>query len=146
MLPSLQISPLALRTSGLLLLLGVYLGLSLTERRLPKGGLTPNQLYNLTFLAAIAGVLGARLLFVVQNFALFQDSPLNIFSLDTILLDPFGGVAAALIALLIYGQRKKLAFWSTLDAFTPTLAVFSVSLGLSHASSGAAFGTPTALS
>ncbi|MBI4731846.1 MAG: prolipoprotein diacylglyceryl transferase [Chloroflexi bacterium] len=145
MLPILQIGPLALRTSGLLLLIGVYLGLGLAERRLPKEGLTPNQLYNLTFLAAIAGVLGARLFFVAQNFSLFRNSPLNVFSLDASLLDPFGGIAAALIASLIYGQRKGLAFWSTLDAFTPALAVFAVFVGLAHLASGQAFGAPTTL-
>jgi prolipoprotein diacylglyceryltransferase len=145
MLPILQIGPLALRTSGLLLLLGAYLGLSLAERRLPKGGPTSDQLYNLVLLSLAVGAAAARLAFAIQNFHIFRDAPLNIFSLDAGLLDPFAGFAAALIAALAYGQRKKLAFWPTLDAFAPMLAVLAVFAGLAHIASGAAFGAPTSL-
>lgn len=145
MLPVLQIGPLAVRTSGLLLLVGIYLGLSLSERRLPKGGPTSDQLFTLTLIGAVAGLLAARLSFVAQNFPLFRDSPANIFSLDASLLDLFGGAAVALIGMLVYGQRKKLSLWATLDAFTPLLAVWAVFLGLAHLASGAAFGAPTSL-
>lgn len=145
MLPILQIGPLALRTSGLLLLLGAYLGLSLAERRLPKGGPTSDQLYNLVFLTLVSGVVVARLSFAAQNFSSFRESPLNLFSLEASLLDPFAGVAAALVAALVYGQRKKLSFWSALDAFAPALAVFAVFTGLAHLASGTAFGAPTPL-
>jgi phosphatidylglycerol---prolipoprotein diacylglyceryl transferase len=145
MLPVLQIGPLAIRTSTLLLLLGFYFGLSLAERRLTKGGPTSDQLYTLTFISVFAGILAARLSFAAQNFNIFRESPLIIFSLDTSLLDPFGGTAVALIGMLIYGQRKKLSFWLTLDSFTPLLAVFAVFLGLAHTTSGAAYGAPTSL-
>ncbi len=145
MLPILQIGPLALRTGDLLLLMGVFLGLNLAERRTAQHGVKADHLYNLTFLAIITGMIGARLSFVAQNFSLFRESPLNIFSLDARLLDPFSGIAFALIAMLVYGQRRKLAFWPTLDAFTPALAVLAVFAGLSHLASGKAFGEPTAL-
>ncbi len=145
MLPILQIGPLALRTSGLLLLIGAYLGLSLAERRLPKGGPNSDQLYNLVFLSLVSGVAAARLSFAIQNFSIFRAAPLNLFSLDAGLLDPFAGFAAALIAALVYGQRKKLALWPTLEAFTPLLAVMAVFVGLAHLASGAAFGAPTSL-
>lgn len=145
MLPILQIGPLALRTSGLLLLLGAYLGLSLAERRLPKGGPNSDQLYNLVFLSLVSGVAAARLSFAIQNFSIFRAAPLNLFSLDAGLLDPFAGFASALIVLLAYSQRKKLALWPILDAFTPMLAVMAVFAGLAHLASGAAFGAPTSL-
>jgi phosphatidylglycerol:prolipoprotein diacylglycerol transferase len=66
-------------------------------------------------------------------------------SIDASLLDPFGGVTVALIGILIYAQRKKLAFWPALDAFTPALAVSAVFLGLAHIASGTDFGAPTSL-
>jgi len=145
MFPTLQLGPLALRTPGLFLLLGLYLGLVLAERHSNRRGLKPDDLYNLTFIILIAGVLGARLSFAVQHVDLFKSSPLNLVSLDTTLLDPFGGAAIGGIAALVYGQRKKLGVWPTLDAFTPALAVFAVAMGLSHFASGKAFGAPTSL-
>jgi len=47
--------------------------------------------------------------------------------------------------LLIYGQRKQLKFWVTLDRLTPFLAVLAVFIGLAHVASGQAFGSPTPL-
>jgi prolipoprotein diacylglyceryl transferase len=145
MFPILQIGPLALRTPGLFLILGVYLGLSLTERFAIRRGIKANPLYNLFFLVATAGVVGARIFFALQHFVLFRETPLNVVSLDPSLLDPWGGLIAGMIAALIYGQRKKLEFWSTLDAYTPAFAVFAVALGLAHFASGNAFGAPTSL-
>jgi phosphatidylglycerol---prolipoprotein diacylglyceryl transferase len=145
MFPVLQVGPLALRTPGLLLLLGITLGLSLAERHATRRNIIPDHIYNLTFIALIVGVLGARLSFAVQHYALFRESPLNLISLDLSLLDPFGGLALALIAALVYGQRKKLHFWPVLDEFTPMLAVFGIFIGLANLASGKAFGAVTSL-
>ena len=145
MFPILQIGPLAVRTPGLLLILGAYLGLSLTERYAIRRGMKADPLYNLFFLVAAAGLIGARVSFAILNIDLFRSTPLNLLSLDPSLLDPWGGSIAGLIAALVYGQRKKLAFWSTLDAYTPAFAVSAVALGLSHFASGKAFGVPTSL-
>jgi phosphatidylglycerol:prolipoprotein diacylglycerol transferase len=66
-------------------------------------------------------------------------------SVDPSLLDPWGGCAGAGIAILIYGQRKRLGFWTTLDRLTPFLAVLAIFIGLGHIASGQAFGSPAAL-
>lgn len=145
MFPVLHLGPLAVRTPGLLLLLGLYLGLTLAERHSSVRGMKADHIYNLTFIAFVAGALGARLSFAAQHVDLFKGSPLNLVSLDTTLLDPFGGIALGLIAVLVCGQRKKLSLWPTLDAFTPVLAVFAVSVGLANLASGNAFGAPTSL-
>jgi prolipoprotein diacylglyceryltransferase len=102
-------------------------------------------MYALVILMFAVGTLGARLSFAAQHPDAFRSSPLNLVALDPGLLDPFGGLALALLAGLVYGQKKGLAFWPTLDAFTPALAVFAVFLGLSHWVSGSAFGAPTSL-
>jgi phosphatidylglycerol---prolipoprotein diacylglyceryl transferase len=145
MFPILQIGPIALQISGLLLLLGAYLGLSLTEQYAIHHRMKADPQNNLFFLVAASGLIGARISFAIQNFDLFRKTPLSLFSLDPSLLDPWGGLAAGLIAALVYGQRRKLEFWSTLDAYTPGFAVFTIALGLSHFASGNAFGAPTSL-
>ncbi len=145
MLPIIQIGPLALQTSGLLVLLGTYLGLSLAERRLPKDSLTANQLYSLVFLGFVAAVLGGRLVYIGGHFSFFRSSPLDIVSLDASLLDPFGAIVFCLAALLIYTQRKRILFWKALDGLTPALAVVSIFLGIANLASGRAYGMPTHL-
>jgi len=143
MFPILQIGPLALQTPGLILLVGLWLGLVLSERVAPRFQAKPNDVYNLVFVALITGVIGARVSFVIQNYEVFLQSPLNIISLNPGLLDPLGGVAFGLISALIYGSRKKIAWWPTLDAITPFLCVMMIAYGLSNLASGNAFGAET---
>ena len=145
MLPVLQIGPLAVQASGLMLLLGLWLGLSLAERTAHLWGVSGSTLYSLAFVMLIAGVAGARLAYLVRFPTAFASDPFSIVSLNPGLLDIWGGLAAALLVGLIYGQRKGLALWPTLDSLTPALAVLSVAIGLSHLASGAAFGRTTEL-
>ena len=143
--PVLNIGPAAIRTSGLLLLLGIYLGLTLSERFARRGGKNPDTLTNLVLLAGLAGLVAARLAYTVGHLALLQKNLAGLVSLDPSLLDPWGGLVGAGIAALIYAQRKQLKFWATLDDLTPFLALMAVFIGLAHAASGQAFGSPTTL-
>ncbi|PWH15556.1 MAG: hypothetical protein DDG59_11275 [Anaerolineae bacterium] len=145
MLPILQLGPLALRTPLLLTLLGLYLGISLAERRLPKGSLSISQLNSLVFPGLGSGLIAARLLFAWQHWAIFASTPLSLFSLDPGLLDPWAGLTVGVFAMLIYGQRQQLSLWSSLDALTPLLAVWGVFLSLALFASGAMYGMPTEL-
>jgi len=145
MLPVLELGPLALPLPGILLLLGIWLGLMLAERNAFRTGISSNHLYNLIFVALLGGLVGARLAFVFQYPQAFIASPLSLISRNTSLLDPWGGALLAILAALIYGQRKRLPLWQALDALTSFLAVMAVALGLSHLASGAAFGRATDL-
>lgn len=141
MLPILQIGPLAIQTPGLILLLGLWFGLTLAEKLAQiEKKIDPNTIYNLALIALITGVIGARLFYAMQSFEVFFQDPLSLLSLNTAMLDSFGGLVTAGIAVLIYGQRRKLPLWPTLDAFTPALSVLAIAIGLAHFASGDAFG------
>jgi phosphatidylglycerol---prolipoprotein diacylglyceryl transferase len=145
MLPVLQVGPLAIQLPGLAIILGLWLGLILAERNAPRRGIHAATLYNLVFISLISGLLGARLLYVAQYPQAFTANPLNLISLNPGLLDLWGGVACAIMAALVYGQRKKLPLWSTLDALTPAFAIVSISMSIANLASGNAFGSPTSL-
>jgi phosphatidylglycerol:prolipoprotein diacylglycerol transferase len=145
MFPTLQIGRLAIQTPGLILLVSLWLGLTFTERFVSRQHISPDDIYNLSFTALIAGVVGARLTYVARYPNAFLDSPLSLISLNPELLDPWGGLTFSLLAALIYGQRKKLSLWPTLDTLTPALAVLAIGFGLAHLASGSAFGKATDL-
>lgn len=145
MFPVLRIGPAAIQSAGLLLVLGYFFGLSLSERFTRKLGENPDTLTNLILIATLAGLIAARLFFVVEHIALFQKNPAGLVSVDPSLLDPWGGITGAAIAILIYGQRKHLEFWAALDRLTLFLAIMAVSIGLAHIASGQAFGEPSSL-
>lgn len=145
MLPILQIGPLAIQTPGLFLLLGIWLGLNLAERLAPNFKVDANIIYNLVFFTLIAGILGARLGYALQSWEAFKTSPLSLISLNPGLLDPVSGLASGLVAAIIYGNRKSLSLWPTLDSLTPLFAVFAIGVALSNFASGNAFGMETKL-
>jgi len=145
MLPILHIGPLAIQVPGLVLLLGLWLGLSLTERYAPRYGMESKIIYNLVIISILAGVIGARLFYVARFPDAFLSKPASIISLNPSLLDLWGGVFTATMIALIYGRCMGLSFLPTLNALTPAMAVFSVALALAHLSSGSHYGMPTNL-
>jgi prolipoprotein diacylglyceryltransferase len=145
MFPVLNVGPLAIQVPGLVLLIGIWLGLLLSERYSRIHGFPVNVLYNLVFIGLVSGLLGARVMYILRYYEIFAQSPASIISLNPGLLDPFGGAAIGLICMSIYGSRVKINLLPTLDAMTPLLGVMMVALGLSHLASGSGFGIETNL-
>ncbi len=145
MLPFLQIGPLAIPMPGLILLCGLWLGLTLSEWHAHRYKLSAKDIYYLAMVGLLTALAGARLAYFVRYPEAFMQSPASLFSLNAGLLDPIAGALIGLVAASFYGQRKGMPFWSTLDALTPALAVVAVAIPLSNLASGAAFGAPTNL-
>lgn len=143
MFPILQIGPLAIQLSGLLLLAGVWIATTLIERTAPRFKISPATVSSMIFYALIAGLLGARIGYVLQFLDAYAADPISILALNPNTLSLPEGVLTGILTAWVYGQRKGLPLWPTLDALTPGLAVFMVALGLAHLSSGDAFGAPT---
>jgi len=129
----------------ILILAAAWIGLALAEKRAGNHNVSKDDLNNITFYGLIALIIGGRSSFVVQNLSAFIKSPLGIFSINPDLFDITGGLATAVVVSLIYGQRKNLEPWSTLDALTPFFSILAVGLGLSHLAAGTFFGRETNL-
>src|SRR6266545_1280979 len=129
----------------LLIVIALWLGLSLSEKRVARHNISKEVLNNLVYYSLIGYIIGGRLLFALTNLSAFTESPLSIFSINIDLFDPIGALVTAILVGFVYGQRLKLPLWSTLDALTPLFAVFAMGLSLSHLVAGTAFGSPTTL-
>ena len=145
MFPVVSIGPLAVQVPGVMLLIGVWAGIQVMEREATRHKLPASSLSNLVLFGLLAGVIGARLGYALRFLEAYGEDPLGLLSLNPSTLSPMEGVLAGLLTAWIYGTRKGLSFWSTLDALTPGLAVFGVALGLSHLASGDAYGAPASL-
>lgn len=145
MLPTVQVGPLSLQVPGLLLLAGVWLGLTLSERRVRQRGEDPTHLYNLVIIALITGLLGARLAYAITYPSAFSANPWSLVSINPGLLDPFAGALIGIASAGIYLLRKHLSVWQVLDDLTPLLAVMGIAIGLLHLASGSGFGMATDL-
>lgn len=129
----------------ILVLAAIWLGLSVSEKRVSQFGISKEALSNLLYYSLLGYILGGRILFVLEHIQAFTKSPFSIFSINLELFDPLGALVTALLVGFIYGQRQKLPLWSTLDALTPFFAVLAIGLHLSQLAAGTAFGSPTTL-
>ena len=145
MLPILQVGPLAIQMPGLILLAGVWVAVSLTDREAPRYSLRASVLSNMILIGLVVGILSARLWYVVRFLDVYLDSPLSVLSLNPTTLAPVEGALTGLAAAAYYGYRKGLSLWTTLDALTLGLAAFGIAVGFAHLASGDAFGAETAL-
>ncbi|HSK87687.1 MAG TPA: prolipoprotein diacylglyceryl transferase family protein [Anaerolineales bacterium] len=127
----------------ILLVAALWIGLALAEKRSERHGISREVLNNIVFYSLFGYILGGRLLYALSNISAFAQSPLSLFSLNLDLFDPLAALGTAFIVGLIYGSRKKLPFWSTLDALTPLFATLAIGLSLSHLAAGTAFGSST---
>ncbi len=127
----------------ILLILAVWLGTTLAEKRAERFGVKKDDISAIIYYGFIGFIIGGRLSFILQNIAAFIQSPLSAFSINIDVFDTFGGIVTCIIIALILIQRRQLSFWATADALTPFFAILSIGLSLSRLAAGTAFGIPT---
>jgi len=145
MFPVIQVGPVSIQATGLLLLLGLWTGLGLSSRYSGVFKVTAHKLEGLIFYSILAGIIGARLFYVFRYPQIITKSPLSIFSLNPTLFDGTAGILVTILTMLVIIQRRKMNLWQTLDGITPLLTVMSLSLALTHLASGSVYGIPTRL-
>lgn len=145
MLPILSIGRLSIQTAGLLAIFGIWLGLLHVEAYTKRSRLNPDTYSTLAMIVLITGLVSARVAYLAQNSANFMHDPWAVFALSPTMLDPISGALMGLLAGFIYGRRKQLPFWMSLDLFTPLLAIWMIFLGCIHLATGDAFGAPSQL-
>ena len=145
MLPVLHIGRLAIQTPGLVLLVGIWLGLWLSEKKCTGSAIKPETINNLEFAGLIAMVVGGRLAYSAEHLTAFIKSPGSLVSLNLALFDLPAGLVIGLVVSIWYAIRHRLEFLSLLDTLTPGLAMFMVALSLADLASGNAYGKPVHL-
>jgi phosphatidylglycerol:prolipoprotein diacylglycerol transferase len=93
----------------------------------------------------VVGLLGARLLYVWENFKLFSGNLLRAFALTEGGISQWGGLFGAIAGAYIWARRGKFAFWKIIDA-GGAAAMIGVAIGrIGDVINGEHHGTPTTL-
>ena len=140
MFPTISIGPLAIRTPGLIIILGLWVGIYLAEKDAKTFKFNANKIINLITITGLAGIIGARVFYALKYLDYFIDAPLSFISINPGLLDVYGGLATGLISGLIYMQRQNMSVLPTLDMLTGFFALNCISLSFSNIASGDAYG------
>lgn len=145
MLPVINLGGVALQTRGLVLLLGVWLALWVTERFGRRHGLDGDVIWNFGLLVILAGLAGARLAFALQYLESYSREPLALFSLSLQSMAWAEGVVIGLGAGLLYLRRKQVALAQVADALAPAVALLWAMAGFGALLSGDAYGRLTTM-
>ena len=143
MYPTLNLGPFVFPTAGIVYLLGVWLSLTLIERAAKQLHLNVEATYGLVVTGLIAGFLGARLLFVAEYWAAFQENLLGIIWPLTSGYNLGGGLFFGAAGAFFYGRYKRLPLWPTLDALTPGILTAFLTISLADFLAGPGYGILT---
>ena len=101
---------------GIMIALGLYAGIQVALRDAPRRGINKDQLMNVALLAAVLGILGGRLYYVVQNNPSFYlHHPAQILAVWQGGMAFFGAIFGGGLALVISAWRWRMPLWSLLD-------------------------------
>jgi prolipoprotein diacylglyceryltransferase len=123
MQPILQIGPLAIPTSPFFWLIALWAGLWLSARRAKQLGLDGDDVYNAGLFGLIAGVVGARLWYVLTHWGNYAGDLFQALSLSRSALSPGAGLVAAGLTVLIYVRQRRVPLGDFGDALAPGLAL-----------------------
>jgi prolipoprotein diacylglyceryl transferase len=118
---SFDIGPLSVAAYGLLIAVGAYLGLRLLVSRYERAGGDPELAERTALLAIGAGLLGARIGYVIPRTDHFFANPQEILAIWQGGLAFFGGVALALVVCIWYVRSRGGDLPAMADAAAPAL-------------------------
>jgi len=143
MFPIIEIGPLAIQAAGFILLISFWLSTWLTGKFSSALGTNGDVIENSLLLGLLAGILGARVGFMLQNFEVFYSNPISLFSLTPSMLNPAFGVLVGVLVAFILSQKNHLPLWATLDTLSPLLLVFFIGFQIANLANGEVYGLPT---
>ncbi|MDR3689395.1 MAG: prolipoprotein diacylglyceryl transferase [Fimbriimonas sp.] len=118
-LGSFALGPIPIHSYGVMLIIGFLAGMWLVRRRAHLYGFLPDKVIDMGFWALIAGVLGARIAFILQDLPDYLKNPRELFSPQFNGLTSFGGEILAVIAIVLWARRNKYSIVSILDLAAP---------------------------
>lgn len=142
---ALQIGAFSIRWYGVMAALGLLAAALILNSNRKYLNMTKDQCSNALMVALIAGVLGARIFYVVQFFDLYRNNLMEIIRIDRGGLVFYGGFILAVISLAVYSKIAKFDFIRMWDGFTPALAVAHAFGRVGCFLNGCCYGKPTSL-
>ncbi|OFW30482.1 MAG: prolipoprotein diacylglyceryl transferase [Acidobacteria bacterium RIFCSPLOWO2_12_FULL_60_22] len=137
----------ALPTYGVLVALGFVAGLAVAVRLAGRERLDKDQMFNFGVYLALAGMLGAKVFLVIQDWDYYRENPRQIFSTSTLQSGGifYGGLLVAIAFAFLFIRRARLPFWKVADCFVPGIALGHTFGRLGCFAAGCCWGEPSGL-
>lgn len=118
-----KIGPVTIYAYGLMFAVAVMLCTFLLSRDAGKIGIKQDIIFDLAFWVIAAGILGARLFYILLHPEFFAGNPLEIVMLQNGGLAWQGGLIFACAAGAVFLKKRGLPLWGVLDLAAPYAAL-----------------------
>ena len=135
--------PWSLHTYGLFIAIGFLLGMNLAKRQAEREGEDGEAMVDLTFYLLLAGLIGARVVFILTQLPSFLADPAEIFMFWRGGLVWYGGFLGAIAYLLFQTRKRALPFFKTVDLLIVPMSLAHGFGRLGCLAAGCCYGFPT---
>ncbi len=111
---------------GITIAIGMLLAIVLAAYVAKKSGQNPELYWDLALVVLIAGVLGARIYYVIFSWDSYKDDLLSIFNIREGGLAIYGGIIGGFLAMYIFSRIKKQNYFLMADTVVPAIALGQV--------------------
>ena len=111
------LGPFEVRWYGIMVVLAVVAIIIISLLEAKRVGISEEHIYSVALWAVIGGVMGSRLVHVIDRWDYYVAHPEQIIRFEG--LSVYGAVIGAMAAVLIYAWVKKLSFWQLGDIAAP---------------------------
>jgi phosphatidylglycerol:prolipoprotein diacylglycerol transferase len=140
-----KVGPFTVYSYGLMLGIAFIVASYLLTKEVERKKLNPNFATEITLLAIIFGIIGAKLFHLFENWEAFLNDPISMaFSPGGLTF--YGGLILAVIAVWVYSHKKKIPFLVVADIAAPALAIaYGIGRIGCHLAGDGDYGIPTDL-
>ncbi len=111
-----QIGPFLITWHGIFSVLGILAAARIGQLLLKRVGVPSEKVYDMAVWMVIAGLIGARLLYVWENYQLFAGAWQKVFFINEGGISQWGGIFGALIGGYLWCRYNKIDYRQVLDA------------------------------
>jgi phosphatidylglycerol:prolipoprotein diacylglycerol transferase len=140
-----RIGPFLITWHGVFAVLGILAGARLGLWLLSKDGIDVSRGADGVAWMVVVGLIGARLLYVWENFKLFSGQLGRIFLITEGGISQWGGLFGAMVGAYIWARRNAYSYWKIIDA-GGAATMIGLAIGrIGDVINGEHHGTPTTL-
>ncbi|MEE8413456.1 MAG: prolipoprotein diacylglyceryl transferase [Dehalococcoidales bacterium] len=114
-----NLGPFTLSWHSLFMTIGIAVGVWLPARLVSRAGLSIDRFYTIALIGIPGGIIGARLVHVIDYWDVYMANPGNILALQKGGLALWGGILGGILAVLIYARVKKISIAEYADKLAP---------------------------
>ncbi len=140
-----KLGPLEFRWYGVIMAVAVIFGAYLFSRELRRRGIDPSHALGIAVIAVPCGVIGARIVHVLDHLGYYLENPGKIVGLQLVGLAIYGVVLGGLAGLVIYCRWKKLPILRVIDSTALAFPAGQVVGKFANIINGDTWGYPTDL-